>query len=132
MPSSDKGEEILGGTSPKNYDDAGEEIRSNPDNYMIGASLWSRMTFSWTFPLLKLGMERPLVEQDVPNIVEVDSSRYNRDYFLRVWNEEVDRCRKLRKQKEHQQHQNQHNKSDAEDDDNGGNDETDDADYPKP
>jgi len=52
------------------------------------ASILSKATFSWPYPLLKLGMERPLTEADLPSISEKDSSAYNRKYFERIWEEE--------------------------------------------
>lgn len=64
----------------------------NPPNMLANAPWWSKLIFYWPYPLLKLGMERPLVETDVPDILEADSSRYNREYLTGLWKREQDRC----------------------------------------
>lgn len=53
-----------------------------PPSPLQDASLLSRWFFSWAWPLLKLGKERPLQEEDLPHILPEDSSRYNRDHLL--------------------------------------------------
>eukprot|EP00536_Pseudo-nitzschia_multiseries_P013764 jgi/Psemu1/245584/estExt_Genewise1.C_6110003 len=55
---------------------------------MTSAPWWSRVIFVWPYPLLKLGMERPLVDSDVPEIDPIDSSRINRRYFTDLWEAE--------------------------------------------
>ena len=55
------------------------------------ASWLSRLLFTWPYPLLKLGMERPLEEQDLPEILDGDRSTANRLYLEGVWNDEVQR-----------------------------------------
>ena len=64
----------------------------NPANMLASAPWWSKMIFYWPSPLLKLGMERPLVETDIPEILPVDSSRYNRKYLSELWKRERERC----------------------------------------
>jgi len=59
---------------------------------MAQASWWSWLVFRWPYPLLKLGLERPLVETDIPDILPVDSSRYNREYLTELWDRERERC----------------------------------------
>lgn len=66
-----------------------------PVNAMAGASWWSRIFFYWPYPLLKLGLERPLVETDIPAILPVDTSRYNREYLCEIWEREQERCFRL-------------------------------------
>ena len=75
-------------------DDAQDSDRQskNPPNMLASAPFWSKVVFYWPFPLLKLGMQRPLVETDIPEILPVDSSRYNREYLSNLWQREVDRC----------------------------------------
>jgi len=68
-----------------------------PPNAMATASWMSRLVFHWPFPLLKLGMERPLVEADVPEILPGDSSRYNREYLEKLIDRERERCSRLNK-----------------------------------
>ena len=60
-----------------------------PENPFAKASLLSRLFFLWPYPLLKLGMERPLQEDDLATILPKDSSKYNRDYFWNLWHAEV-------------------------------------------
>ena len=59
-----------------------------PPNMLSNASFLSRLFFNWPTPLLKLGITRPLEEIDLPEILEVDSSTYNRNYFDKLWAEE--------------------------------------------
>ena len=61
---------------------------SRPSNMMESASFLSRLLFRWPFPLLQVGLSRPLEEHDLPEILPVDSSKYNRDYFDKVWKAE--------------------------------------------
>ena len=63
-----------------------------PDNAMVSAPWWSRVFFYWPYPLLKLGMERPLVDMDIPEILPVDTSRFNREYLSKLWERERERC----------------------------------------
>jgi len=65
-----------------------------PPNMMAEASWWSRLIFYWPYPLLKLGLERPLVDSDIPEILKTDSSRYNREYLGELWKKEQERCRR--------------------------------------
>lgn len=55
------------------------------------ASWLSRLFFTWPWPLLKLGMERPLKEEDLPQILDSDKSTANRLYLQGVWDDEVQR-----------------------------------------
>eukprot|EP00536_Pseudo-nitzschia_multiseries_P014610 jgi/Psemu1/215290/e_gw1.735.14.1 len=55
---------------------------------MTSAPWWSRVIFMWPYPLLKLGMERTLVDSDVPEIDPVDSSCINRRYLMNLWDAE--------------------------------------------
>ena len=59
-----------------------------PKNLMKDASVISRMLFYWPFPLLKLGLQRPLEEIDLPEILPADSSDLNKNHFERIWQEE--------------------------------------------
>ncbi|VEU45153.1 unnamed protein product [Pseudo-nitzschia multistriata] len=67
---------------------------SRPANMMASAPWWSRVIFRWPYPLLKLGLERPLEEIDLPEILPKDTSRYNREYLMELWDREKERCRK--------------------------------------
>jgi len=64
---------------------------SRPPNMMENASLFSRLVFMWPYPLLRLGLTRPLEESDLPEIMKCDSSKYNSDYFDKIWKDEQGR-----------------------------------------
>jgi len=66
----------------------GSSPDTRPENPMANASFLSRLLFMWPAPLLKLGMSRPLEESDLADVLERDGSVYNRDYLLRIWEEE--------------------------------------------
>ena len=98
----------------KPVDTGEEEIYREDDlpaNPLTEASWWSRAFFLWPYPLLKLGMERPLAETDIPTILPVDTSRYNRKYLLQLWDRERERCfRKNCQQKNSNNHTTGHEK----------------------
>jgi len=79
-------------TNNANINNNNNASPSRPPNPMTNAPFWSRVIFRWPYPLLKLGMERPLVDSDIPEIALVDSSRRNREYLLDLWEKEVQRC----------------------------------------
>lgn len=55
------------------------------------SSFLSKMLFMWPYPLLKLGMERPLEDGDLPESLEEDGSRRNRLHLEKIWQDEKDR-----------------------------------------
>ena len=55
------------------------------------ASLWSRFWFAWNKPLLDLGLERPLDNEDIPAIEIVDQSHFNREHIEKLWEDEKKR-----------------------------------------
>jgi len=61
---------------------------SRPVNLMEQASFLQRAFFTWPYPLLKLGLERPLEEEDLPDILHVDTSKRNKNYLDQIWDEE--------------------------------------------
>ena len=63
------------------------ETKPNP---WESASIFSKLFFLWPYPLLKLGMTRPLQPNDLPGIPTVDTSNYNRDYMDRLWKREIE------------------------------------------
>jgi len=84
--------------SPKPAEEEGTwRNDGRPANAMASAPWWSRSVFYWPYPLLKLGMERPLVDADVPDILPVDTSRYNREYLSKLWDRELERCSRKNK-----------------------------------
>lgn len=72
--------------SPPEQDEDGR-----PPNMMASASRWSRLLFYWPYPLLKLGLQRPLEDRDLPEILQPDTSRYNRKYLQELWRRELER-----------------------------------------
>eukprot|EP00980_Cylindrotheca_fusiformis_P010610 scaffold2362_cov109-Cylindrotheca_fusiformis.AAC.1 len=65
---------------------------AQPPSLLANASWLQKLTFSWPYSLLKLGLERPLERFDLPQIVDIDSSSYQRDHFERIWEAEKKRC----------------------------------------
>lgn len=86
-----KKEDIMGATKKHQS----EAAAFHPPNMMAEASWWSRLVFYWPYPLLKLGLERPLVDSDIPEILKPDTSRYNREYLSDLWENEQERCRRI-------------------------------------
>ena len=55
------------------------------------ASFISKILVLWPWPLLKLGVERPLEEEDLPQISIEQSASFNRVRFEKLWQNEVKR-----------------------------------------
>ena len=64
---------------------------THPPSMLENASCYSKLVFSWPYSLLKRGLERPLGEFDLPEILESDSSKCQRNYFERIWEAEKQR-----------------------------------------
>jgi hypothetical protein len=64
---------------------------TRPPNQITHASFLSRLFVYWPYPLLKLGLERPLEEVDLPEILDVDSSNADRSHFDQIRAEEKSR-----------------------------------------
>ena len=85
--------------------DAGDTARAAPGmaerkpNPLGEASFLSKMFFSWPYPLLKLGMQRPLEERDLPDIPLSDTSAYNLRIMTDMWDREMERAKKSNKKK---------------------------------
>ena len=54
---------------------------------MDSKSIMDRLFFSFVFPVLETGMERPLEKEDAFALREVDTSKYQRDSFEEVLEE---------------------------------------------
>ncbi|KAL7557087.1 hypothetical protein ACA910_009910 [Epithemia clementina (nom. ined.)] len=52
-----------------------------PPHPYTNASFVSKLFFSWPWPLLKLGLERPLTTDDLADVAPVDSSQANFDHL---------------------------------------------------
>ena len=73
------------------YHDGSEvDPHRRPEDPWARASLFSRLTYLWPRPLLDLGMERPLVESDLPDVSPEDTSRANRRKWERIFEEAAD------------------------------------------
>ena len=68
-------------------------------NPLTTASFLSKLTFSWPYPLLKMGMQRPLDELDLPDIPQSDTSAYNLRIMNDMWDSELERTKKSNKKK---------------------------------
>lgn len=77
------------------FTDTGSTQR--PPNAYLKATLLSRLFFYWPTQLLRLGMERPLTEQDIPQIATVESSTYNLNMLEQLWNNEMERVKRYNK-----------------------------------
>lgn len=80
--------ESQNGDMGKKTSERREEDVSRPKPPLEEASWVSQFLFMWPYPLLKLGMSRPLEENDLPDISKKDSSTANRIYFEKLWEEE--------------------------------------------
>ncbi|CAJ1953935.1 unnamed protein product [Cylindrotheca closterium] len=79
--------------SPTKSPDSPDSPKSpHPPNLFGKASPLAKLLFSWPFSLLKIGLERPLTELDLPEILQVDSSKYQRNYVEDLWEKEKERC----------------------------------------
>lgn len=76
---------------------AGEPCRT--PSPLEGASLASRILFTWPYPLLKLGSTRPLTEADLPALAEPDSAAHCREKFAALWKQEKERCKELQRKR---------------------------------
>lgn len=49
---------------------------------------FSRMSFTWIYPILELGSQRPLEEMDLPEVCNLESSAFNRAHIEDIWEKE--------------------------------------------
>ncbi|KAL3941127.1 MAG: hypothetical protein SGBAC_004466 [Bacillariaceae sp.] len=78
LPSTGDNNSATGRNDPK-------PLHNRPPCPLIDASIPQRLLFGWAWPLLKLGSQRPLQENDLPTVHPKDSSRYNREYIDNLW-----------------------------------------------
>eukprot|EP00526_Cylindrotheca_closterium_P003573 CAMPEP_0113610786 /NCGR_PEP_ID=MMETSP0017_2-20120614/5211_1 /TAXON_ID=2856 /ORGANISM="Cylindrotheca closterium" /LENGTH=1304 /DNA_ID=CAMNT_0000519695 /DNA_START=42 /DNA_END=3956 /DNA_ORIENTATION=+ /assembly_acc=CAM_ASM_000147 len=64
----------------------------HPPSLLGKATPLQKLVFSWPFSLLKIGLERPLSELDLPEILQADTSKHQRNYFEDIWEKERQRC----------------------------------------
>eukprot|EP00592_Proboscia_alata_P027203 CAMPEP_0194436906 /NCGR_PEP_ID=MMETSP0176-20130528/97162_1 /TAXON_ID=216777 /ORGANISM="Proboscia alata, Strain PI-D3" /LENGTH=81 /DNA_ID=CAMNT_0039257705 /DNA_START=20 /DNA_END=262 /DNA_ORIENTATION=+ len=79
---------VKNGETNKSSNNISQGLSHHASNLMENASWISKLFFSWPYPLMKLGMERPLQDADLGEIFEVDTSQYNQKYINKLWNEE--------------------------------------------
>jgi len=65
-----------------------KDKESRSPNLLENASFLSRAVFHWPYSLLQLGLQQPLEEKDLPEIMDVDSSQYNANHFDKIWKKE--------------------------------------------
>lgn len=66
------------------------------ENPYLNASLLSKFFFRWPYSMLQVGIQRTLEEIDLPNIMEQESSSYNRNHFEKIWEDELKRVEKYK------------------------------------
>ena len=66
-------------------------------NPLLGASIFSRMIFSWVTDLLMLGKTSVIEEKDLPHLAQEDKSSHNKELFEKLWRNEVDRVANFNK-----------------------------------
>lgn len=59
-----------------------------PKHPLQTASWLSRVLFLWPYPLLKLGVQRPLQDCDLADTLYADSSKMRKEYFIQLWEDE--------------------------------------------
>ena len=75
----------VGDSSSDDNENVGyQKLYSQPPSILENASCLSKFIFTWPYKLLKIGLERPLGERDLPEISEVDSSKFQRNLFERI------------------------------------------------
>ena len=65
-----------------------EGVAERPAHPLTTASWFSRLFFLWPYPLLKLGVERPLEDSDLADTLLSDSSKVRREHFQKIWDDE--------------------------------------------
>ena len=65
-------------------------VRGKPAWGGTHSSFIRRISFWWTYPLLKLGKQRELVEDDIDEIDERDSCKYLVERFFEGWNHQLE------------------------------------------
>jgi len=73
-----------------------EDIGRTP-NPLLHANCISRLLFYWPYPLLRLGMQRPLEEGDLPEIPSADTSAVNLSMMEDMWRNEQQRVQQTKR-----------------------------------
>ena len=68
---------------------------NRPPNNLASASFLSRLLFLWPYEVIRTGLDRPLQEADLPDVLPEDSSKYNLELMERIWRNEQERCQNV-------------------------------------
>ena len=74
--------------------DEEEHPQQRPPHPYTSASFFSKLFFLWPYPLLKLGMTRPLVDSDFADVLPNDESLYNQQYLEKLWKQELENAQR--------------------------------------
>ncbi|KAJ3096968.1 hypothetical protein HDU97_005396, partial [Phlyctochytrium planicorne] len=72
---------------PSSVEDAEREAQDNCPE--VHANIFSRLTFHWMDPLMKLGASKDLEMEDLWCLQPSNTANYNSNLFLKYWNEET-------------------------------------------
>ena len=59
-----------------------------PPNPLENASILSLLTFSWPYTLIEKGLQGPITEFDIPEVLDGESSAANRELMEDLWQAE--------------------------------------------
>eukprot|EP00978_Attheya_sp_CCMP212_P020021 scaffold56832_cov45-Attheya_sp.AAC.6 len=69
--------------------------KGQPPNAYLGASFLSRLFFRWPYALMKIGLERPIRDVDLPENAPTESSEVNLKMMDRMWSNEQSRVAQI-------------------------------------
>lgn len=85
--------------------DSSDPTPHRPPNPWENSSFVSKLLFLWPYALLKLGMERPLEDADLYEVLTEDTSLYNLQYFFdQLWTKPKQRSSAIGKVDRHNLH----------------------------
>lgn len=67
-------------------------LSGRPPNMLECASFLSRLMFLWPYDLINRGIDHPIQEMDLPDVLKEDSSIYNLKMMEHIWETEKERC----------------------------------------
>jgi hypothetical protein len=69
--------------------------QGQPPNAFLEASFFSRLFFRWPYALMKLGLERPIRDVDLPENAPTEGSEVNLKMMDRMWSNEQSRVAQI-------------------------------------
>lgn len=84
----------MGDMDQVHNDQDGIQRSQNP---LATASFLSKMCFMWPYALIKEGMVKPIEESDLHDIMQEEKSSHNREYFEKLWQDELQRAKKKKR-----------------------------------